>query len=185
VFLATLGLSGEEEPGNRIYRIDTATDSAEEIYYESDRRYILRIAARDGTLYVCKVPRIETALPAAVAVLDLATLRPTRVVKMAQLTGDYPQLRFAQICRHQPVLVSCNSQGQYAVISVDGSLSEVRTLTPVPGTVGRLLDYSDREIVYLDDLRPNEYNGVLLRFYNPRERKEVKSINISQLADHS
>ena len=185
VFLAALSVAEADYLSSRVYRLDPRTDAAEELYYNSDTRYYLRLAAHAGWLYVCHLPRKDHTLRPFIRVLDLAAGEPGGDIGVTELLGAYPRLRRLVFDGRRGIIVAQDGQGRNAVVVTDPELTRVVEVQPVPGTVGRLLSVSNGEIVYLDNLERDSGRRIWLRFYSLGKREEVKSIDISRLPDRT
>lgn len=183
VYLATVGVTGADNLLPRLYRIDSATDTLEELRASREAGFHWKLAVSPSALYLCSLPNKGSAFRARIEVLDPATLRVRRTVALADLAGEGLELTAMLAGAGRTVLVCGGNGAGFEAVVTTAELALPARRFVLQGVVKRVLGEAGGMLVYADETVAAGTLDVSLRCYDIEGGKEVKRRSISRLLE--
>jgi len=178
VYIATAGV---ENPDTLfLYEINTRNDHIEEIYKVRNADCYWKISARGNYLYISQINKSKKNSPPSIEVMDIEKKTITQTIHSSQLPGVKEITSKITFTRNHAFMPCRTIDGSPAIGVFNPDLGRIQGLLNVSGHIYKIIGIKDDTLLYIDNPLLAGKRGISLYFYNLRERKEVKIINISK-----
>lgn len=178
VYLATIGVG---RPDNLyLYQINTRNDTLKEIYRIPKTDYHWKISVLGNSLYICHINMPNKNSAPLIEIMDLEKKKITRNINDSELKGIKEIAGKMTFVKDQGFLPCRKPEGGYGIALFNPHSGCVEKVLDVSSPIYRIIGIKDDALFYIDNPASAGKNGISLYFYNLRERKEVKIINIAQ-----
>jgi hypothetical protein len=182
VFLATLGLSGQDYGIARLYRIDTKTDRLQELARASERGWYWKVAVNPPYLFLYCLARPESGLKPRIEVRDLGTLQAVRTLTVEELIGKNKNLQSLWCQEGSGFLLVQGADEMQELVIADGELRGIRKIVKLPRPVTGVVGVVGESFVFLTERRDSSSREALLDFFDFERGKEVKTVSLTSFS---
>ncbi len=173
VYLAAEGASREDNAYSYLCRIDTTTDALREVLRLEDAGSYWKLAADGGRLYLGYVPTRDDPRFGTVEVRDVRSF-----ALLARWDGATGPLRALHAAGGQVLLFCGKAELETELLIMDPLLRSVSRRHALEGSAARVLGIHGATLVYLDALPEENNTKVNACFYDLKEGRELKRIDV-------
>ncbi|UCB45446.1 MAG: hypothetical protein JSV25_14750 [Spirochaetota bacterium] len=178
IYLAALGVRRPDYL--YLYKIETSTDRIKEIYKVEKTDYRWEIAVYKEQLYISYICGKNRSAPPMIEVMDLKTKKINARIGSERLGKIEKILDTVTFLQGMGLFPCILDDGQYAIAFLDPQNIKIEDFLTVTGTIDRIIGIKGGILVYSGKSPDQGGKETILHFYNLKERKEVKAINMNQ-----
>jgi len=143
--------------------------------------YFWKISYNSDSLYICHLNLPKKSAAPIIEVMDIAKKTVCRTTN--ELPGIKEILDRVTFDKNRAFLPCFTADDNYGIAMLDTYSIKVIKILHVTGAIYRIIGIKDDILIYIDNPARTGDKGMSLYFYDLREEKEVKTINIAQFLE--